>query len=61
MYDLNHLSALPAMTILAKFDMRRVWSNVANAALISSRTILFNMYYQDQLGDLLLLLSLPFQ
>ena len=38
MYDVNHLSAIPVIPILAKRDMRRLWSIVSNAALRSSRT-----------------------
>ena len=38
MYDVNHLSALPAIRILAKRDMRKLWSIVSNTALRSSRT-----------------------
>ena len=38
MYDVNHLSALPAIPILANRDMRTLWLIVSNAALRSSRT-----------------------
>ena len=38
MYDLTHLSALPAIPILGNRDMRRLWSIVSNAGLRSSRT-----------------------
>ena len=38
MYDVNHLSALPAIPILANRDMRRLWSIISNATLRSSRT-----------------------
>ena len=38
MYDVNHLSALPAIPILANRYMRRIWSSVSNSALRSSRT-----------------------
>ena len=40
MYDVNHLSEIPVIPILAKRDMRRLWSIVSNAALRSSRTII---------------------
>ena len=36
--DVNHLSALPAIPILANSDMRRLWSIVSNTALRSSIT-----------------------
>ena len=32
MYDVNHLSTLPGIPILAYHDMRRLWSIVSNAA-----------------------------
>ena len=38
MYDVNHLSALPAIQILVNRDMRIIWSIVSNAALRSNRT-----------------------
>ena len=38
MYDVNHLSSLPEIPILANRDMRRLWSIVSNSALRSSRT-----------------------
>ena len=38
MYGVNHLSALPAIPILANRDMRRLSSIVSNYALRLSRT-----------------------
>ena len=40
-YDVNHLSALPAIPILANRDMRIILSIVSNAALRSSKQELF--------------------
>ena len=40
MYNVNHLSALPAIPILANRDMRRLLSIESNSALMSSRTII---------------------
>ena len=45
MYDVNHLSAIPVIPILAKRDMRRLWSIVSNAALDQVEQELFHMYY----------------
>ena len=41
MYDINHLSVLPEITILANRDMRLLWSIVSNAALRSCKTRIF--------------------